>query len=108
MAKKYPTITAVMVTKGRLSLVRESYACFKQQTYPSKKMLIVTDGNKKEHEALKKLVKTDKDLTIMHVDGKRTLGELRNLSIEYAPSDLTIQWDDDDWYGPTRIMNQFK
>lgn len=105
---KYPTITAVMVTLGRIDLVRQSYNHFKRQTYPNKKMLIVTDGGLPEHNALKKMVKVDPDLIILHVGEKKTLGELRNLSVEYAPSDLSIQWDDDDWYGPTRIMEQYK
>ena len=105
---KYPTITAVMVTLGRMKLVKESYSHFKNQTYPSKKMLIVTDGKEKEHEALKAMVRKDKSLMVLHVEERKTLGELRNISIEYAPSDLSIQWDDDDWYGPTRIMEQFR
>ncbi len=105
---KYPMITAVMVTKGRLPLVKQSYACFKHQIYPNKKLLIVTDGTKKEHETFKKMVSSDREIMVLHVEQQKTLGELRNLSIEYAPSDLSIQWDDDDWYGPSRIMDQFK
>ena len=54
-----PTITAVMVTLGRMKLVRESYNYFKNQTYPAKKLLIVTDGQKKEHDALKALATVD-------------------------------------------------
>lgn len=105
---KYPTITAVMVTLGRMDLIQESYACFKKQTYPSKKMLVVTDCSKNGHDALKSLVRKDKELLVLHLKDKKTLGELRNLSIEYAPSNLSIQWDDDDWYSPTRMMDQFK
>jgi len=105
---KYPLITAVMVTLGRLDRVRTSYSHFKRQTYPNKKLLIVTDGREDEHNALKSLVRRDQELIVLHVGEKRTLGELRNLSIEYAPSDLSIQWDDDDWYGPSRIMEQYE
>jgi len=104
---KYPTITALMVTMGRLPLVRESYKFFTKQTYPEKRLLIVTDCAQKEHEALKKLAHEDKRVLIAHVEGRLSLGELRNISLEYSTSDLTIQWDDDDWYGPTRIMEQW-
>jgi glycosyltransferase involved in cell wall biosynthesis len=105
----YPTITAVMVTLGRMPLVLESYKCFQNQTYPKKKLLIVNDGNPEEHNSLCKLATKDKRITVVHVGGeRRTLGELRNISIEHAPSDLSIQWDDDDWYGPDRMMLQWK
>lgn len=104
-----PTITALMVTLGRTELVKESYKYFREQTYPAKKLLVVTDGEDREHEFLKSLARLDKNVTVLHVGGPRKiLGELRNLSIKYSPSDLSIQWDDDDWYGPTRIMDQFK
>lgn len=104
---KYPTITALMVTMGRLPLVHESYKFFTTQTYPQKRLLVVTDCTQKEHEALKKLAYDDKRVLVMHVGERLSLGELRNLSLEYSTSDLTIQWDDDDWYGPTRIMDQW-
>ena len=104
---KHPIITAVMVTMGRLQLVQESYRFFTKQTYPQKRLLIVTDCAQKEHEALKKLAYGDKRVLVMHVGERLTLGELRNLSLEYATSDLTLQWDDDDWYGPTRMMDQW-
>ena len=105
---KYPTITAVMVTLGRIDLVQESYHCFQSQTYPAKRLLIVTDGGEVEHEALKNIAYQDKQVAVLHISGtKKTLGELRNISIEYA-TELSIQWDDDDWYGPTRMMDQWK
>jgi len=105
---KYPTITAVMVTLGRMKLVNESYHCFKNQTYPAKKILIVIDGNEEQHNVFKLMARKDKEVIILHLKNRKTLGELRNISIDYAPSDLSIQWDDDDKYSPTRIMDQFK
>ncbi len=104
----YPLITAVMVTYNRLPFVKESYECFKKQTYPAKKILILSDGDEKEQDELKSLTKQDKRILVMHLKGKKTLGELRNMSIDYAPSNLSIQWDDDDWYGPTRMMEQWE
>lgn len=105
-----PTITAVMVTLGNIEFVYKSYHYFCQQNYPAKKLLIVTDSQSEEHSAMQDIALKDKKVSVLHVGNgyKMTLGELRNLSIEYAPSNLTIQWDDDDWYGPTRIMDQWK
>lgn len=106
--KQYPMITALMVTTGRIPLVKQSYKYFKKQDYPNKHLLIVNDGDVKEHEALKKIMGEDREVSVLHSARKRKLGELRNLALEYSPSDLTIQWDDDDWYGPTRISEQYK
>ena len=106
MARNQPTITAIMITRGRIDLVRQSYLGFKQQTYPKKKLLIVTDGREKAD--VKNLARTDKDVMILHANGNgKTLGQLRNLVLKYA-SDLSIQWDDDDWYGPTRMLHQWQ
>jgi hypothetical protein len=38
-----PLITAIMVTKGDINLINQSYGCFQRQTYPNKKLLIITD-----------------------------------------------------------------
>jgi len=38
--------------------------------------------------------------------GDKTLGHLRNLSHHHAHGELTIQWDDDDWHHPERILTQ--
>ena len=38
--------------------------------------------------------------------GPRTLGELRNVSIDAASGDLVCQWDDDDRYHPRRLELQ--
>lgn len=106
MSSHYPTITAIMVTRGCMDLVAESYRCFKTQTYPVKKLLIVTNGREKEE--IKNLARKDKDVLALHVAGESpTLGELRNASLIYA-SRYSIQWDDDDWYGPTRMADQWK
>ena len=106
---KHPTITAVMVTTGRLKLVHESYKFFAKQTYLEKKLLIVTDCDEKPYAEIKEIAHKDKEVLVLYVGSneRQTLGDLRNLSLEHAPSDLSIQWDDDDWYGPTRIMDQW-
>lgn len=105
---KYPPITAIMVTLGRGDMVAESYRCFQKQTYPDKKLLIVTDCVDDSYEMLKDLARHDKSVTVLHTGvEKKTLGELRNVGLDYA-TDLSIQWDDDDWYAPNRIMLQWE
>lgn len=95
-----------MVTMGRLELIKESYQCFTNQTYPNKKLLIVVDGYDKD--AVKILAKQDKRVSVLHIEStSKTLGELRNISLTYSPSSIICQWDDDDWYAPNRMMDQF-
>ena len=38
---------------------------------------------------------------------KLTLGELRNLSVQYAQGEYVCQWDDDDYYSPLRLYEQY-
>lgn len=107
MDTKQPIITALMISKGNINLVRESYNCFVRQNYPAKRLLIVTDCTPKVLRALIELTKNNREVSILHVKDKLTLGELRNLSLKHSPSDLTIQWDDDDWFAPNRMSLQY-
>ena len=40
------------------------------------------------------------------VSPKLLLGDLRNISIQSSRGHFVAQWDDDDWYGPTRLAEQ--
>jgi glycosyltransferase involved in cell wall biosynthesis len=105
---KYPLITALMVTTGRLNLIKESYKDFTKQTYPNKKLLIVTDCEEERHEALKLIAKEDTRIKIVYVKSPtaKSLGELRNIALDLG-SNLSIQWDDDDRFSADRIMIQY-
>jgi hypothetical protein len=37
---------------------------------------------------------------------RTTIGEKRNLVAHETDGDLLVQWDDDDWYGPSRLSRQ--
>jgi glycosyltransferase involved in cell wall biosynthesis len=96
------TVTAVMITQNRerQRFVAMSIRSFLHQTYPKASLLIVNDGNPVaiEHPRLKQL--------LIPYDPERTLGDLRNIALDYCTSDLVIQWDDDDWNHPDRIARQ--
>jgi glycosyltransferase involved in cell wall biosynthesis len=102
----YPPITAVMVTIGRRELISESYRCFLNQTYPNKKLLIVPDPA--GYEMVARLPETDPWVSVLKIDSKLTVGACRNLGLQHSTTDLTIQWDDDDWYAPERMMTQWR
>jgi len=107
---KQPSVTAVMVTgksRERLMFARVAVDRFLAQDYPAADLLIVNDGADSVLEAPCDRVRE------LHVTGARnasgerlTLGELRNLGIEWATGQYIIQWDDDDWYAAERISTQ--
>lgn len=105
-------VTCLMVTlavPGRLVHVRASIAAFIQQSHHLKELLIVVNGG--TDTARRILVNYilslgRSDIRIVEPLGDRTLGELRNISIECASGEVLCQWDDDDLYHPERIERQ--
>ena len=103
--KPSPLVSCMMVTKGDRFSVRFALACFQGQTYPAKELVVIVDaGATTQVEAL---------VGEMRIEGVRihaapaglTLGELRNLAIEWSRGDILMQWDDDDLYDPLRITS---
>jgi len=100
-----PEITALLLTRDRLEMTRVSYLMFTKQTYPNKKLLILSDGEPDEIAALNEYT-SDARVTLLTTASGKTLGELRNIAVSHA-SDLSIQWDSDDWYGTDRMQVKY-
>jgi len=102
-----PLVTCLCITRARVELLQRSIACFRRQNYINKELLILCEDD--DHSTIE-YVKTISDTNIRYhivpTDNKKTLGELRNLSIELAAGEYFCQWDDDDWYDPRRISKQ--
>jgi glycosyltransferase involved in cell wall biosynthesis len=104
--KNVPKISCLMVTKDRLEYVKKAIKCFQNQTYPNKELIIICDYP----DGVKEYVEKIKDSRILHYQlpsKSKTLGELRNFSTEKSSGELVTQWDDDDWYHPSRISIQY-
>ena len=101
-------ISCLMITKDRLDRVRRSIGDFCQQDYPARELVIVTDGSHAFVSAIKEMIADlgRRDIRIERIEGERTLGSLRNISVDVADGDLVCQWDDDDRYHPTRLTRQ--
>ena len=101
-ATKSPLVTAVMITGkslGRESLARLAVRSFLDQTYRRRELVIINHGDyelKIGHPIVREIM----------VPGKNTLGDLRNIGINEAKGDWIIQWDDDDYHHPHRILYQ--
>jgi len=98
-----------MVTRNRRELAERAVHCFLEQTWPRKELVIVDDGAQ-DYEPMLARYRSTADIhyhRVAHVEGRR-LGTLRNLSIEVSSGTWCMQWDDDEWYHPHRIVTQFE
>lgn len=106
METDYPLVSCLMVTKGKAQVMRGALECFEHQTYPHKELVIISDIS--AHQ-LAFLISEYEHLPIrwiLGVSSQLTLGELRNLSVDLAEGEYVCQWDDDDFYDPSRITLQ--
>ncbi|MDG1906270.1 MAG: glycosyltransferase [Arenicella sp.] len=102
-----PTISCLCVTRGRPNQLAKAIACFTNQDYVNKELLIVVeDDDQSTLDYLENVGHSDISISVVPARPKKTLGELRNLSIEDANGDYICQWDDDDWYHPKRLSFQ--
>lgn len=103
-----PLISCLCITKNEPKLLKLSIECFKQQIYPNKELIVLYENNNPFIDDIKKLYPDD-DIKFFEVESnpKKTLGELRNMSIELSNGDYISQWDDDDWHSPVRLWEQF-
>jgi glycosyltransferase involved in cell wall biosynthesis len=103
-----PLISCLMVTLDRLSLAKRAITCFARQTWENRELVLVTDGNARYREALRRFVDAAGIDRVRFVEpGERlTLGALRNVSLAEARGDIVCQWDDDDCYHFDRLRVQ--
>ena len=102
----YPLISCLMVTRERYESACRAIMCFRRQSYPNKELVIIDDDpDNKLGQWVQSLA--DDSLVYVHLpDEKKSLGELRNLSLEHAHGQYIAQWDDDDLSHPDRLLMQ--
>ncbi len=108
MTASEPKISCLMVTLDRLEFLKRSIACFCQQSYANKELVIVPDGGLEYREQIVEHVASlnRSDIRIIRVDEKQCMGTLRNQAIREAAGELLCVWDDDDLYHPHRLALQ--
>ncbi len=75
---------------------------FRSQSYPNRRMLILSDG-----EDVRDIVPNDPRISVVDLASQpRTIGEKRNIGCSLIESDLIAHFDDDDWAGPDRLADQ--
>jgi glycosyltransferase involved in cell wall biosynthesis len=103
-----PKISCLMITAGgRFDYFKDSYRCYRDQTYQNKELVIVTDSDKDYKNQISTLVDGQDDVRLVFLNGRYTLGALRNISMHLCTGDVFVQWDDDDFNMPDRLMVQY-
>lgn len=101
-----------MVTKGtpeRLPGLSTAITCFKQQTYASVELVIVTDAKDPDAPHPVRDLVNSMDVAGVRttiVEDGMTLGALRNLSMRLSTGAFLCQWDDDDFHHSQRVADQ--
>lgn len=98
-----PTVCCVMLTKDRPEMAARAARCFREQTYPWKRLLIVNSG-------VGPIVEETEDIQEPCFIGADalTIGALRNLGNRdpFAMCDIIAHFDDDDLSHPNRLTEQ--
>ena len=102
-------ISCLTITReARFASLQRAVADFARQTWAERELVIVHDGDSVFDARLKSLAALH-DRSVINVhrqSGMRTLGELRNISVDAARGEIVCPWDDDDRYHPRRLELQ--
>jgi hypothetical protein len=87
------------VNNERIDFAKKSIQNFKDQTHESKHLIILNQSKEKlvldDHPSI---------LEVFVEKGNKSLGELRNMSLQFVPPNaIWTTWDDDDWRAPKYI-----
>ena len=111
-SNKQPTVSIVTITQlKRFNCLEIARDLIKDQTYKNIIEWVVVEGSKSEADAklngenMKKLMENSGlDFPIVYVEWADVkLGELRNRGNRACKGDITVVFDDDDYYFPDRV-----
>ncbi len=106
--RSLPLISCLLVTAaGRFDFFRRSVRCYLDQTYPNRELVVVNEGPKDYQKQIADHLSGRTDVRFVFLDGKYTLGALRNIAVGLCHGELFVQWDDDDYSTPERIAVQY-
>ncbi len=97
-----PLVSCIMPTYNRRKFVPYAIDYFLRQQYSNKELIIIDDGD----DIIEDLVPSNTSIRYYKLDKKITLGAKLNLACNYAKGDIIANWDDDDWYAPSRLQYQ--
>jgi glycosyltransferase involved in cell wall biosynthesis len=103
-SREKPPVSCVMVSRGRVEILRHSVGCFLRQTYENRELVVVLQAMPPDLQAYLDSVRQATHRLRVHVvpPGLR-LGDLRNMAIARAEGRVICQWDDDDLHHATYL-----
>ncbi len=97
-----PLVSCVMVTGNRRDFALQSVRYFERQDYAERELIILDDGA----DGLSAELPANDRIRYVRVPAGRSIGVKRNRGCELARGSIIAQWDDDDWYSPSRLSTQ--
>jgi glycosyltransferase involved in cell wall biosynthesis len=97
-----PLVSCIMPTFNRRPFIPLALACFRQQRYPNRELVVIDDGD----DPVEDLLRGEKEVRYVRVPRRTSIGAKRNIGCAEARGELIALWDDDDWYGPARLDQQ--
>ena len=95
-------VTCVMPTRNRADFALHAVSLFQRQEYPHRELIIVDDGD----DGLEARLPADERILYVRAPAGESIGAKRNRACAAARGRFVAQWDDDDWYGPSRLSVQ--
>lgn len=97
-----PLVSCIMPTGNRTDYVLQSIHYLQRQDYPNWELIIGDDGA----DDLAARLPQDSRIRYARFGPGLSIGAKRNRACALAHGDVVAQWDDDDWYGPSRLRAQ--
>ncbi len=97
-----PLVSLVCPTMNRPQYLRHAVALFRRQTWRKCELVVVDDSDTAHRINLS----GEKDVRHVRLADQLSLGEKHNIGNAMAQGDVIAFWDDDDWYGPRRVVRQ--
>lgn len=101
----WPKVSCLCISQNNEIFVRRCIKSFENQLYENKELIIIYEDSSLAQKYISSF--KQENIKAYHVSsdmGKKSLGELRNISIHKSTGDYIMQWDDDDIYDPHRII----
>lgn len=92
-----PPVSMILTTRDRPRFLHIALACYAQQTYPQRELIVVDDGDQAPADAAAVAAVGGR---LLRVPTGTRLGTKLNRGVSEARGVLCQKMDDDDWYGP--------
>jgi len=110
-SSRSPRISCLCVTRGRVARLDRAVRCFHDQTHPNRELVLLYEDDDHETAAYAEAAaRSTPEIVSVGVarDPGAPLGVLRNLAVSRSDGEYVCQWDDDDWYHPERLADQWQ